>query len=219
MSILTELNTLHARVAAGVAEEDRKSALVELSRLRRRASDVDNVDWFGTPEREEAMALADTVHSLLMPVAKPVFTLRPWANRTWVTRKGVQLDRIACAWVLARYVDTNAKFKFVDPHGYRHEPGEARFDMHGAEFTHEGGECTFEVLVRRMAIQEPGVKALAEIVHDIDVRDGRYQRAEVSELAVRTDEITSRTEDDVERLRLGFALLDEMRATLVSRGA
>lgn len=219
MSILTELNTLHARVAAGLPEDERKSALVDLSRLRRRASDVDNVEWFGTPEREEAMALADTIHSLLMPVAKPVFTLRPWANRTWVTRKGVQLDRIACAWVLARFVDTAAKFKFVDPHGYRHEPGEARFDMHGAEFTHEGGECTFEVLVRRMGIQEPGVRALTEIVHDIDVRDGRYQRAEVSELALRADEITSHTEDDAERLARGFVLLDEMRASLASRGA
>ena len=62
--------------------------------------------------------------------------------------------------------------------GYMPEPGELRFDMFEAEFTHEGDRCTFEVLVGRSGLEGSGAHAIAEIVHDIDLKDGKFGRAE-----------------------------------------
>ncbi|MDC0685371.1 chromate resistance protein [Sorangium sp. wiwo2] len=68
-------------------------------------------------------------------------------GRTWVTRKNIHVDRIASAWIIRRFLDPEACFKFVSGKGYSPEPGELRFDMFEAEFTHEGDRCTFEVLL------------------------------------------------------------------------
>src|SRR2546427_570216 len=67
----------------------------------------------------------------------------------WVTREGVYVDRIASAWLIRRFIDSEARFKFVRPEGYRPQPGEIRFDMFQAEYTHEGEACTFETLIKR----------------------------------------------------------------------
>ena len=72
-------------------------------------------------------------------------------GRTWVTRPGVHVDRIASAWLIRRFIDPEARFKFVPGKGYEPEPGEIRFDMFEAEFTHEGDRCTFEVLLAALA--------------------------------------------------------------------
>ena len=74
--------------------------------------------------------------------------LRGLHGRTWVTREGVHVDRIASAWLIRRFIDPEASFKFVPSKGYQPGPGELRFDMFEAEFTHEGDRCTFEVLLR-----------------------------------------------------------------------
>src|SRR4030095_15116895 len=76
-------------------------------------------------------------------------------NRTWVTRQGVHVDRIGSAWLIRRFIDPEARFKFVSGKGYRPAEGELRFDMFQAEFTHEGDKCTFEVLLDRVATKDP----------------------------------------------------------------
>ena len=68
-------------------------------------------------------------------------------GRTWVTRTGIKVDRMASAWLIRSFIDPEARFKFVPAKGYQPEKGELRFDMFEAEFTHEGDLCTFEVLV------------------------------------------------------------------------
>ena len=88
-------------------------------------------------------------------------------GRTWVTRTGVHIDRIASAWLIRRFVDPAARFKFVPARGYGSEPDELRFDMFDAEFTHDGDLCTFEVLLRDFDLADPALRALGEIVHDV----------------------------------------------------
>jgi hypothetical protein len=71
------------------------------------------------------------------------------AGRTWVTREGVNVDRIASAWLIRRFIDEEARFKFVAARGYSPRTGELRFDMFEAEYTHVGEDCTFQTLQRR----------------------------------------------------------------------
>src|SRR5436190_450771 len=101
-------------------------------------------------------------------------------GKTWVTRKGIYVDRMASAWFIRRFIDSGARFKFVPAKGYNPLSGELRFDMFEAEFTHEGDRCTLEVLIERTGLNEPALGPIAEIVHDIDLKDSKYSRQETA---------------------------------------
>src|SRR2546430_4509109 len=130
---------------------------VQVARLRKRLADVVSIDFFGAIGRETAEGLVRGLEARLSedesvpekptvdPKASAFGTLR---GRTWVTRQGVHVDRIASAWLIRRFIDPEAQFKFVSGKGYRPSEGELRFDMFQAEFTHEGDKCTFEEIGR-----------------------------------------------------------------------
>ena len=94
------------------------------------------------------------------------------------------MECIASAWLIRRFVDPAAKFKFVPGKGYRPEPGEVRFDMFDAEFTHEGERCTFEVLIERLNISDRALRPVAEMIHDIDLKDSKFERPETPGIAL-----------------------------------
>jgi hypothetical protein len=132
------------------------------------------------------------------------------AARVWVTRTGVHVDRIATAWLVRRFIDADATFKFVPSRGYKPNPGELRFDMVGAEFTHVGDRCTFEVLLPRVALDDPGLRAIAEIVHDIDLKDGKFARPQTEGIKTLITGLCMATQDDEERIRRGSAVFDDL---------
>ncbi len=96
--------------------------------------------------------------------------------------------------------------------GYRPESGELRFDMFDAEFTHEGELCTFEVLVQRFGMSDPALREIAEIVHDIDVKDAKYGREEAPGIGQLVAGIAAAHGDDEERLARGAALFEDLYA-------
>ncbi len=140
-------------------------------------------------------------------------------GRTWVTREGVKVDRISSAWLIHRFVDPDARFKFVPARGYRPRTSELRFDMYEAEYTHVGEDCTFQTLARRFGIVDRGILAIGEIVHDIDCKDERYGRSETSGVASLIRGIVEANEDDATRLERGSALLDDLYTSLRRRRA
>lgn len=95
----------------------------------------------------------------------------------WATRVGVHIDRVACAWLIRRFIDPDAEFVFVtDPSDV---PDDATpFDMRGVALTHHGDDCTFETMLRRYDLTDPVLWRLAEIVHEADLDDGRYRAPE-----------------------------------------
>ncbi len=95
----------------------------------------------------------------------------------WATRTGCHVDRAACAWLLRRFVDPDAEFVFVaDPADV---PEEATpFDMRGVELSHHGGDCSFETILRRYELTDPMLWRIAEIVHEADLDDERYDAPE-----------------------------------------
>jgi hypothetical protein len=130
----------------------------------------------------------------------------------WVTRRGVHVDRIASAWLIRRFIDPMASFKFVQAKGYQPEAKELRFDMFDAEFSHEGDLCTFEVLSARFGLTEPGLIALAELIHDIDIKDGKFARPETAGLAAQISGLTALHPDDETRLIRGAEICEELLA-------
>ncbi|MGH8985903.1 MAG: chromate resistance protein ChrB domain-containing protein [Acidimicrobiia bacterium] len=99
----------------------------------------------------------------------------------WATRAGVHVDRAACAWLIRRFIDADAEFAFVDD--LDDVPPDARpFDMVGVEFSHHGDDCTFEVMLRRLELDDPVLWDLARIVHEADLADDRFDAPEASGL-------------------------------------
>lgn len=135
-----------------------------------------------------------------------------YRGRTWVTRSGIKVDRMASAWLVRRFIDPAATFKFVPAKAYQPAPGELRFDMSEAEFTHEGELCTFEVLVQRFALTDPALRVVAEIVHDLDLKDARYGREEAPGIGQLVAGIVAAHADDEARLARGAALFDDLYA-------
>lgn len=147
----------------------------------------------------------------------PVVKSRP-RGATWVTRRNVHVDRIASAWLIRRFIDPQSKFRFVEAVGYRKKKGELRFDMFDAEFTHVGALCTFEVLIRAFGLQrDTALRAVSEIVHDIDFKDDAFGREESREVADELSRIYSSHTSDVARLDVGAALFENLYAMFGGR--
>lgn len=189
----------------------------ELARLRRRLADVTAIDFFGAPGRETVEGLIAGLEARLQRTesGKPV-TDSPITHRanlrghTWVTRKGIHVDRMASAWLIHRFIDPDAHFKFVPAKGYKPEPGELRFDMFEAEFTHEGDRCTFEVLMERLQLTDPALRTIAEIVHDIDLKDSKFGRQETAGIDRLIAGIAMAHKDDETRLSRALAVFDDL---------
>jgi hypothetical protein len=215
-----EARALEARIAA-TAGDARAEAKTQLRRLKARLAEVVAIDHFGADGREVADGLVAGLEAALAEAATEVPSSRSepgpagigeLKNRVWVTRQGVHVDRIACAWLVRRFIDDRAAFKFVPSRGYVPAPGELRFDMFDAEFTHEGDRCSFEVLLERAGLDDPALAAIAEIVHDIDLKDGKFAREEAGGIKMLISGICADTRDDDERLARGMTIFDDLHA-------
>jgi hypothetical protein len=161
-------------------------------------------------EEIEAMLQAESADAEAEDGENGPDTVTP--GRTWVTREGVFVDRIGSAWLIRRFIDRKARFKFVPARGYRPEPGELRFDMYQAEYTHEGERCTFQTLLARFGLEDPALEAVGEIVHDIDCKDERFGRPETQGVARLLRGIADDTAEDTQRLERGARLFDDLYA-------
>ncbi len=189
-------------------------ASAALLRLRKRLGELEAVDFFGASGRETVEGALAAVEASLRPAAEaangtptPASAVR---GRTWVTRSGVHVDRIASAWLIRRFIDPEARFKFIRGREYAPKAGELRYDMFEAEFTHEGERCTFEVLLRRFGLEERALRQIAEIVHDIDLKDGKFARPEAAGVDRLIAGIAMRHREDEARLRDGATVFEAL---------
>ena len=202
------------RKAGGDAAKELRA---QVSRLRKRLAEIAAIDFFGAIGRETAEELLRGVEAQLdkdEPVVGKAKTEPSLAetlhNRTWVTREGVYADRIASAWLIRRFIDPDANFKFVSGKGYRPQERELRFDMFEAEFTHEGDKCTFEVLMERVGLNDSALRAIGEIIHDIDLKDDKFGRTEVAGIRTLIDGIRASTKDDAARIKRGIEVFNDL---------
>jgi len=194
----------------------------EIARLRRRCGEVQAIDFFhaeGAADAESAIGalerMLENTHSERAD-GRGHSATSSVRGRTWVTRRGIKVDRISSAWLIRRFIDPEARFRFVEAHGFMPEDGELRFDMFDAEYTHDGPRCTFETLVHRFELDDPALAALGEIVHDIDFKEQAFGRDETPGFARLVDGLVASHAADEERLRNGSVVLDTLYAGLTS---
>jgi hypothetical protein len=183
----------------------------KLERIDQRLAIIRGVDFFGAPGRQAVEALLSRLEHAPIVRSKAGSRQSPAAaGRTWVTRRSIHVDRIACAWLIRRFIDPEARFKFVTGKRYRPSAEELRFDMADAEFTHEGDKCSFEVLLEKLGPRDAALRAIAEIIHDLDIKDARFRRPETERVGAAIDDICCTQPDDMARIARGTALFDAL---------
>jgi len=202
------------KAVAGGANGARGFAAMQrrIGTLRRRLGTVTGLAQFGAQGREAAEgALADLEAVMASTSSGGARGAEPRpSGRTWVTRQGVKVDRMASAWLIRRFIDATGRFRFVPARGYEALGGEVRYDMFEGEYTHEGDACTFEVLMAKFELADGALLAVAEIVHDIDCKDEKFGRPEVAGVASLIDGIARRHPSDEARLERGLELFDDL---------
>jgi hypothetical protein len=191
----------------------------KLDGLRRELDRVQAIDYLEAPAGPRALTLWETTAKRLRATEAPP---RPAAGRrrnslpsrgsTWVTRPRPHIDRIASAWLIKRFCDPDATFAFADAADAARKG--IPFDVLGAEFGHQGQDCTFETLIKRFAIKDRRVKVIAEIVHEADLHDGKFTRSEAAGFDLAVKGLADAMPDDHELLERGAVLFDGLYRVL-----
>ncbi len=183
----TELETdaadLEKVLRRGKRAITRAEGLEKLEKLRKRQAEIARVDFFNVPNAVKVNNLLRRIQEQLRQgnltmAAVAAKKLADYRDVRWVTRPRPHVDRLACAWLIRRFISSTAEIRYAACL----ESGEVGFDMRAAEFGHEGNFCTFETMMSAFGLKEAGLQGIAEIVHEIDLRDGRYARPETAGL-------------------------------------
>ena len=205
------MQTLERKSAAASARVDQ-----DLSQLQKDFEKLRELDFFDAPGRAEVERLREAIDMRKRPPEEPprrqtpTLDLRALSGRRWVTRPRPHVDRIASAWLIKRFIDPEATFLFVAPREF--PPDAIPFDTPGAELSHYGNDCTFETLVKRAGLRDRRLTQLAEIIHEADLRDGKFPRDEARgiDLAIRGFLAAHPNDHDV--LTHGLALFEALYA-------
>jgi hypothetical protein len=213
---------LAARYRKALQRLDRKSAksgpaqeeLTRLSKEHQRIRDIDFMDARGGAEvrrLEEVIAMRSRRPEPVRREERPTLDLAKLRGRRWVTRPRPHIDRIASAWLIKRFIDPQAEFVFAPPAEF---PKEAiPFDAPGVEFSHQGEDCTFETLVKRARLRDRRLTRLAELVHEADLRDGKYPHEEARGIDVAVRALLAASPDDHQVLANGMTLFEGLYTT------
>lgn len=172
---------LERRIGGRRPPRDQMRLRTLLERLRRQQADIARVDYFDAPEGSALAACLARLEEALSPLAPSgpdlsLATAEAYRGRRWVTRPRPHVDRLACIWLIRRFIDAAAVIRYAATA----EPDEVAFDMRDGEFGHRGHFCTFETMLAAFGLQDSSLRTIAEIVHEIDLRDGRYARPEMA---------------------------------------
>jgi hypothetical protein len=213
-----EARALSARLEATGTADEKAEVRTQAGRLRKRLADIATIDFFGATGRLTAESLiselerrlAEEMDMVQEQPKTPQLSAADLKGRIWVTRKGVHVDRIACSWLIRRFIDPDAVVRFVPGKGYVPNPGEIRFDMFEGEITHEGDRCSFEVLLAKAGIADHALQAIAEIVHDIDLKDAKFGREEATGIASLIAGVCAANPQDEQRIVHGGPVFDNL---------
>ncbi len=197
----------------------------ELDKLHAQLESIVANDFFNAAGRAHALTAYGRCQRAIRAAHAPVskaprstikagtLDLAQYQGRRWMTRRNLHIDRLASAWLIRQFIDKRPRFYFV-AEGETVE-GAIAFDMYGAEFTHHGEDCTFETLLKRFGLS--GSKALheiAEIVHDIDLKDDKFHRLEALGLNAIINGLSATVRDDRKLLQQCSAIFDGLYSLL-----
>jgi hypothetical protein len=204
----------------GRARASRSARAPALPRLlhvyRERLTAIDAVDFFGSAGRDRVLGLMDQLEARTLRVRRKELSdpkqsgdRTAYRGRLWVTRPRPGVDRMASAWLIRRFIDPDARFGFAadrEAVAYQGVP----FDMFGVDFSHQGDGCTFETLCAVFEIRDSAVSRVAAIVHDLDLKDARFDAPEAPTVAAMIEGLQLANSNDDVLLAQGMTLFDSL---------
>ena len=186
-----------------------------LQQLKERAAAVEQVDFFGSAGRDRVLTLIQQLEApgrssrAMSATDSGALHASEYTGRQWVTRPRPGIDRLASAWLIRRFIDREARFAFVADR--EAPPRDAvPFDMFGVDFTHRGNLCTFEALCETFRLHAPALSSLAAIVHDLDLKDGRFGAPEAPTIGLLIEGLRLAQADDETLLAEGMSLFEAL---------
>lgn len=222
-AVLSSAERLLERMG-GVKDGQRpsRSLLKNLSKaakqLNRSFADIQRVDFFGTPSSKKVHRTLEDLEAHLaafkpQPETRTLskrYDRKTFQGKVWATREHIHIDRLCSAWLIRRFIDQTAKFIFAPESKLLHSA--IPFDIFGAEFSHHGDDCTFETLMKSFQLKNKALANIAEIVHDIDVKDEKFNRVEAAGLDTVVRGLSQSLRDDHKVFEAGSILLDAIYA-------
>lgn len=191
----------------------------QIAKVEKNYDDALKTDFFSSQSGAVLRSRLDTLKAVINGLTGSVAKSKPavvssrkpgdYQGRLWVTRKRPFIDRMASAWLIRKFIDRAAVFAFMDEKDM--EPSAKHyiaFDVRGGEFTHTGDLCTFEVLIKSFGLKDKALRKIAEIVHDLDMKDEKYDAAEAKGLEDILTGIRMTTKDDAEALEKGMQVFE-----------
>lgn len=185
--------------------------------FRERLTAIEHVDFFGSAGRDRVSRLLKELAEKDADAPRPTaptgttgnVSAANYINRVWVTRPRPGVDRMGSGWLIRRFVDPKARFAFA-PDRESLPKGGVPFDMFGVDFSHQGEGCTFETLCTVFGIDDAAVARIAAIVHDLDLKDGRFGTPEAATVGTIIDGLQLSIADDDALLGQGMALFESL---------
>ena len=194
---------------------------LDILRLQRMVDAAMKTDFFSSEAGTEVQTLMTAIKTMLKESGDTKASRSPsnddLKGRVWVTRRDPHIDRLATAWLIRRFVDPAARFRFVDAAGGTVLKSERSFDMVGADFTHEGDKCSFETLTARLGLKDPALRQIAEIVHDLDLKDGKFGRPDAAGVQRFVDGLSTAHADSGVRVQAALPIFDTLLASFGGR--
>jgi hypothetical protein len=184
----------------------------EAAAFRRRFEDIRAIDFFDAEQGKEAEVMLEKLEK----PKKRGGRIDSLTGKTWVTRRGVKIDRIATAWLVRRFIDPAAEIRLIGELKEKRE-GEIAFDFVGGDYTHKGNRCTLETLLDATRLRQTALRRVAEVVHDIDLKEEKFNHPETAGVRALVEGLLQSTDADDERFTRGFELFDQLYESFRSR--
>lgn len=186
--------------------------------FRGRLAALERIDFFGSAGRDRAATLVAQLEERARPsrhaagsaTAVSATDITSYTRRSWVTRPRPGVDRMGSAWLIRRFIDVEARFEFALDRESLPDADAIPFDMFGVEFSHQGAGCTFETLCTVFGITDPAVARLAQIVHDLDLKDGRFGAPDAGTVGTLIEGLQLTTAEDHLLLERGITLFESL---------
>ena len=196
----------------------------DAEQLRASVANVRAIDYFANGPPKELVRYLKTISRQVAssnlesqaPTTLQSVQRKDFQKKVWATRDHIHIDRLCSAWFIRRFVDPAAQFVFAPES--RLPKDAISFDVLGADFSHHGDRCTFETFLKRFRIQDRGLEKIAELVHDVDLKDHKFGRPEAPGIDAVLNALSAHVNDDRKLLEIGSILLDALYRLYTNTG-
>jgi hypothetical protein len=202
-----------------------KSISDRINKLSRNFEEIQKIDFFSTPVGTSLKSRFDNLRQETEALTgyekeKPKVDITrrdvdDYQRKTWVTRTHPFVDRMSTAWLIRRFIDSEAVFDFIDERDLeRRGKNAVAFDIKSGDFTHVADMCTFEVILKSFGINDRALKKIAEIVHELDLKDGKFDSPEARGVEEVLRGIRKVAKGDSEMLEKGMEVFDMLYVSM-----